>query len=259
MKRLAEALAGLDGVVDCTLLSAGACRAAVGRVQDHRSALSIDESQHIGHAVESRQFAYSTGRYLAKRALAEIGVVVSSIPTHASRRPVWPEGVAGSITHSRRYAIAVVGIRSGLAGIGVDLEVAGRVTEGIAETVMSAAERDWCHGLTWLEADPSRSPAEGSYMRGAGPSRSPAEGSPPTAYTANFSAKEAVFKAVNPIVGLMVGFREVEIHWLAEERAFTATYVGSNRENAIIDGGRGAVFVLDDHIGALFWIDATAT
>ena len=57
----------------------------------------------------------------------------------------------------------------------------------------------------------------------------------------------------------MVGFREVEIHWLAEERAFTATYVGSNRENAIIDGGRGAVFVLDDHIGALFWIDATAT
>ena len=96
-------------------------------------------------------------------------------------------------------------------------------------------------------------------MRGADPSRSPAEGSPPTAYTANFSAKEAVFKAVNPIVGLMVGFREVEIHWLAEERAFTATYVGSNRENAIIDGGRGAVFVLDDHIGALFWIDATAT
>ena len=94
-------------------------------------------------------------------------------------------------------------------------------------------------------------------MRGAGPSRSPAEGSP-TAYTANFSAKEAVFKAVNPIVGLMVGFREVEIRWLADERAFTATYVGRNRENAIIDGGRGAVFALDGHVGALFWIDGTA-
>ena len=238
MKRLAMALEELDGVLDCTLLSAGACHAAVGHVQDHRSALSVDEREHIGRAVESRQFAYSTGRYLAKRALAEIGVEVSSIPTHASRRPLWPEGVVGSITHSRRYAIAVVGFRSGLAGIGVDLEVAGRVTENIAGTVMSADERDWCLGLS---------------LRGAGGS------CPRTAYTANFSAKEAVFKAVNPIVGLMVGFREVEIRWLADERAFTATYVGRNRENAIIDGGRGAVFALDDHVGALFWIDATAT
>ena len=276
MKRLAETLVGLDDVLDCTLLSAGACRAAVGRVQDHRSALSADESQHIGHAVESRQFAYSTGRYLAKRALAEIGVVVSSIPTHASRRPVWPDGVVGSITHSRRYAIAVVGVRPGLAGIGVDLEVAGRVTEGIAETVMSPAERDWCHDALWLELAglrPSKNPPSSDGQRVqpdceakprsrklvAGPPRSPAEGSPPTAYTANFSAKEAVFKAVNPIVGLMVGFREVEIRWLADERAFTATYVGRNRENAIIDGGRGAVFALDGHVGALFWIDATAT
>ena len=82
---------------------------------------------------------------------------------------------------------------------------------------------------------------------------------PPSAYTANFSAKEAVFKAVNPIVGLMVGFREVEISWLTRERAFAATYIGPNRENAVIDGGRGAVFVLDDHVGAVFWIDAEPT
>ena len=166
---------------------------------------------------------------------SELGVEASSIPTHASRRPLWPDGVVGSITHSRRYAIAVVGVRSGLAGMGVDLEMAGRVTEDIAETVMSPNERDWCQGLS---------------LRGASGS------CPPTAYTANFSAKEAVFKAVNPIVGLMVGFREVEIRWLAEDRGFTATYVGRNRENAIIDGGRGVVFVLDDHVGALFWIDA---
>ena len=51
MKRLAVALEELDGVLDCTLLSAGACHAAVGRVQDHRSALSADEREHIGRAV----------------------------------------------------------------------------------------------------------------------------------------------------------------------------------------------------------------
>ena len=226
MKSLAAALDGLDCVHDSTLLSAGACLAAVGRVADHRPALSADERQHIGHAVESRQLAYSTGRYLAKRALAELGVPVESIPTHPSRRPVWPEGIVGSITHSRRYAIAVVCGCPCLAGVGVDLELAGRVTGDIAASVMTEAELDARHG-DW----------------------------PPSAYTANFSAKEAVFKAVNPIVGLMVGFREVEIRWLVRERAFTATYVGPNRENAVIDDGRGTVFALDDHVGALFWID----
>lgn len=230
MKPLAAALEGLERVSDDTLLSVGACRAGVGRVADHRSALSNDEREHIGHAVESRQFAYSTGRYLAKRALAELGVPVESIPTHPSRRPVWPEGIVGSITHSRRYGIAIVCRCPGLAGVGVDLELAGRVTADIAESVMTEAEREACHG-DW----------------------------PPSAYTANFSAKEAVFKAVNPIVGLMVGFREVEIRWLTGERAFTATYVGPNRENAVIDGGRGAVFALDDHVGALFWIEDKGT
>ncbi|MCY3814056.1 MAG: 4'-phosphopantetheinyl transferase superfamily protein [Gammaproteobacteria bacterium] len=230
MKSLAAAIEGLDHVHDHTLLSAGACHAVIGRVADHRSALSDDERQHIGHAVESRQLAYSTGRYLAKRALAELDVPVESIPTHPSRRPVWPDGVVGSITHSRRYGIAIVCRCSGLAGVGVDLELAGRVTEDIAESVMTEAERQ-VHQSDW----------------------------PPSAYTANFSAKEAVFKAVNPIVGLMVGFREVEIRWLARERTFTASYVGPNRENAVIEGGRGTVFALDDHVGALFWIGAQAT
>ena len=230
MKSLATAIEALDHVHDHTVLSAGACRAAVGRVADHRCALSSEERRHIGHAVESRQFAYSTGRYLAKRALAELGAPVESIPTHSSRRPVWPEGIAGSITHSRRYGIAIVCRCPGLAGVGVDLEIAGRVTGDIAQSVMTEAERE-AHQGDW----------------------------PPSAYTANFSAKEAVFKAVNPIVGLMVGFREVEIRWLSRERAFTATYIGPNRENAVIEGGRGTVFALDDHVGALFWIDAQGT
>ena len=230
MKPLAAALEGLDRINDCTLLSMDACHAAVGRVADHRSALSNDERRHIGQAVESRQVAYSTGRYLAKRALGELGVPVESIPTHPSRRPIWPDGVVGSITHSRRYGIAVVCRCPGLVGVGVDLELADRVTEDIAKSVMTEAER---------EAD------QGDW--------------PPSAYTANFSAKEAVFKAVNPIVGLMVGFREVEIRWHGRERAFTATYIGPNRENAVIEGGGGTVFALDDHVGALFWIDAEGT
>lgn len=227
MTGLVEQLERLTTVTDCTALRAGACQAAVGLVQDHRAVLAPEEQAHVARAVASRQFAYSTGRYLAKRALEGLGAVPRAIPTHASRRPIWPDGIVGSITHSRRYAIAVVCRCPDLAGVGVDLELAGRVTENIAASVMTEAERDVSQG-DW----------------------------PPSADTATFSAKEAVFKAVNPIVGLMVGFKEVEICWLPMERAFTATYVGGNHENAIIDRGRGKVFALDEHVGALFWIGA---
>ena len=223
MKDIAAQLGRLTGVADYALLSAGDCHAAVGQVQDHLAALSPDERRHIARAVPSRRHAYSTGRYLAKRALREVGVAVSSIPTHPSRRPVWPDGVIGSITHSRRYAIAVVCLGTSLAGIGVDLELDRRVTDTIAATTMTERELADC---------------------------------PPAAYTANFSAKEAVFKAVNPIVGLMVGFKEVEIRWPPVEHAFRANYVGPNPQNAILDAGRGAGFTLDGHVGALFWMAA---
>ena len=227
MNGLAEQFGRLADVADYALLSAGDSHAAVGQVQDHLATLSPEEHRQVARAVVSRKHAYSTGRYLAKRALGELGVSVSSIPTHPSRRPVWPHGVVGSITHSRRYAIAVLCLGTAIAGVGVDLELAGRVTGKIAETTMTESERA-ASATDW----------------------------PPSPYTANFSAKEAVFKAVNPIIGLMVGFQEVEVRWLEAEWGFRAEYVGPDRQNAVLDAGRGAVFAFDGHVGALFWIPA---
>ena len=88
----------------------------------------------------------------------------------------------------------------------------------------------------------------------------------PSPLTANFSAKEAVYKAVNPIVGQMVRFQEVEISWqdgqelssdgkaAPARNVWTAKYIGPNIENCIIDGGIGTLFELAEHIGALFWL-----
>ncbi|MXY54170.1 MAG: 4'-phosphopantetheinyl transferase superfamily protein [Gammaproteobacteria bacterium] len=225
MQDLAQQITGLDAAGDCTLLSSAGCRVAVGRVQDHTDALSSPEREQVEGAVASRRAEYSTGRFLAKRALGRLGIDTTAIRSEG-RRPIWPEGVVGSITHSRRFAMAVVCQRSQLAGVGVDLERTNRVTERVAPKTMT--ERELADtGTGW----------------------------PPFARTANFSAKEAVFKAVNPIVGLMIGFKEVEIVWMEAEAGFSARYIGPNPANAVMERGQGTVFTLADHIGALFWLE----
>ena len=225
MQDLAQQITSLDAAGDCTLLSSAGCRVAVGRVKDHTHALSSREREQVEGAVASRRAEYSTGRYLAKRALGRLGFDTSAILAEG-RRPIWPAGVVGSITHSRHYALAAVCPRSKLAGIGIDLERANRVTDRIAPKTMTERE-----------------------LAGA------AAGWPPYSRTANFAAKEAVFKAVNPIVGLMIGFKEVEIVWRQEEAGFSARYIGPNPENAIMERGEGIVFTFADHVGALFWLE----
>lgn len=188
--------------------------------------ISPEEREQVEGALASRRAEYSTGRFLANRALGRLGIEGEPIVA-SGRRPIWPERIVGSITHSRDYGIAVVAERSQFAGLGVDLELETRVTEKTAPRTMTERERADV-GVAW----------------------------PPFPLTANFSAKEAVFKAVNPIVGLMIGFKEVEIVWHEKEGGFRASYIGPNPENAVMERGRGAIFSVADHIGALFWIEA---
>ncbi len=225
MRDLVREITNLGAVGDCVLLSCGGCHAAVGRVQDHMGALSPAEREQVEGAVASRRAEFSTGRLLAKRAVGELGIRARSIPSLPNRQPIWPEGAVGSITHSRRYAVAVACPGSLFAGVGIDLERTNRVSEKVAPRTMTERERAGT-GTGW----------------------------PPFAPTANFCAKEAVFKAVNPIVGLMIGFKEVEIVWREQEEGFRATHIGPNPENAIMERGEGAVFTLEGHIGALFWM-----
>lgn len=206
------------------MLSCEGCHVAVGSVQDHADALSTEERERVKGAVASRRAEYSTGRFLAKRALRELGAEGVSIASDG-RRPMWPEGIVGSITHSRTCGVVVVAERSRFAGVGVDLERTSRVSDKVAPRTMTERERADA-GAAW----------------------------PPFPLTANFSAKEAVFKAVNPIVGLMIGFKEVEIIWRQEEGGFRASYIGPTPKNAIMESGEGAIFSLPDHIGALFWM-----
>ena len=56
-----------------------------------------------------RKNAFTSGRYAAHLAQNELGLEPSEIPA-SGRKPIWPAGQVGAITHSTKYAAAVVSV-----------------------------------------------------------------------------------------------------------------------------------------------------
>jgi 4'-phosphopantetheinyl transferase EntD len=153
------------------------------------------EEQALGpKAVERRRLYYSLGRAAARDALAELGIYGVAIERGPSGEPLWPAGIVGAITHAGDLAIAIVGLGSNYAGLGIDFEQLSRgLTARAARLVCTPAEMAW--------VDPE-----------AGTTR----------LTMLFSAKEAVFKAMFPIEGVWLGFADAELTWHPERCAFEA-------------------------------------
>lgn len=92
--------------------------------------------------------------------------------------PAMPAGLTGSVSHKAGTAIGIVAPAPGW--IGIDLEWARPPTTDIGKRILTAAEQ------RALPADPR-------------------------AVTLRFAIKEAIYKAVDPIVERYVGFQEVEL------------------------------------------------
>ena len=103
-----------------------------------------------------------------------LGLAAAAIPVGADRAPVWPKGVAGSITHSATHCIAAVARHSdGIRSIGIDIEEATPLDEAFSEDICTMAERQWL----------SRQPADGRGLM----------------LKALFSAKESAYKCQYPL------------------------------------------------------------
>ncbi len=204
----------LDGVEPFSLPSAGAgVVAACGRVADHTTSLLAAERVGLERMAEVRRAEYSSGRRVARQALSLLGIEGCSV-TARGRLPVWPLGVVGSITHSRTLALAMVGREADVAGIGVDLEQERRVNERVAARVLVPAER--------------RNLAEQDWR------------------TMLFAAKEAVYKAVNPVVGEYLDFGDVEVS-ASKDGTFTAVTTRARKSTSMIASGRGHFRRVEGH------------
>lgn len=156
--------------------------------------LSEGERSVVSTACEKRVGDFSTGRYCARMALEPYGLASVEIPARPTRAPHWPKGLVGSITHTDGFAAAAVAETDAVAAVGIDAEIMrpGKMKPGMVELILTDEERRrWGSGAS---AESQRH-----------------------AYVV-FSAKEALFKALHPLVERFFGFHDAEVLDLNAER-----------------------------------------
>ena len=137
-----------------------------------------------------RRRTWVGGRAAMRCALARLGVDAPPIAVDDRGAPVLPPRVIGSISHKDAVAVALVAAGEG-ARIGVDVEIElGDPTRRL--DVSSRILADDEQGELNMVAPP------GSQER-------------PREVLLRFSAKEALYKALDPFVRRYVGFKEVRV------------------------------------------------
>jgi len=165
-----------------------------------------EEAALMYRASPARLREFTIARGCARRALGKLGFPSIPILRGSSRQPLWPDGIVGSITHSRAYYAAAVARRTRLIAIGIDAEV----NEPLPPGVLAIIARD--EEVAWLNR---RLPLSICWDR------------------ALFSAKESVFKAWFPITGRWLAFEDVSVDFEFRSNRFRARFLA---EKPIVDG-----------------------
>jgi len=110
---------------------------------DQGQALSLhpDEERAVAGTVEKRRREFALGRTCAHAALAQLNRDGGPITRASDGAPIWPAGIVGSITHTQGYAAAIAAA-AGFAGLGVDAERIGGVTQDLWPRLFDNDERD---------------------------------------------------------------------------------------------------------------------
>jgi 4'-phosphopantetheinyl transferase EntD len=160
---------------------------AVARLADDDvGPLHPSEAPAVERAVESRRAEFATGRACAREALVSLGAPAEAVPVGEKRAPVWPDGVVGSITHTRGFRGAAVAWRAVVRSVGIDAEAHDALPDGVLEAVSSESERARLARL-------SAARPEVCWDR------------------VLFSAKESVYKTWFPLTRRWLGFEEAEL------------------------------------------------
>lgn len=143
--------------------------------------LTLTLPDDLRAAVPKRRSEFLAGRACAALALRQAGLA-EHVP-RKGRAPLWPAGIAGSITHSRDRAI--VAISTHYTGVGLDCEALVAPDRALQ---LAAA--------IYSETEERLRPAALPFA---------------TFFTLVFSAKEALYKALSPRLSRIPDFREVTL------------------------------------------------
>ncbi|MEU4624121.1 4'-phosphopantetheinyl transferase superfamily protein [Actinoplanes sp. NPDC023801] len=155
------------------------------------------EEDLMATAVASRRREFVTARRCAREALAGLGFAPVPIRTGPRRQPLWPRGVAGSITHCAGYRAAAVVRTTDVASIGIDAETHAPLPPRVIPAVTAPGDVE--HLAELAGRDPS---VHWDRLL--------------------FSAKESVYKAWFPVTGRWLGFEEAALTIDPVERTFRA-------------------------------------
>jgi 4'-phosphopantetheinyl transferase EntD len=168
--------------------------------------LPPDEAACVRNAAPKRRQEFAAGRQAAREALRRLGHAGAvTLPADARRRPVWPPGIVGSISHTAGCAAAIAAHRARYAGLGLDVEPNEPLEPSLLPRIGAPGEFDAARA---------------------------AVGSTIAACRLVFSAKEAVYKAFNPLWDTFLDFHEVTLEWVAGPAAGTGTFRASIHERA---------------------------
>ncbi|CCQ11182.1 siderophore biosynthesis protein, putative [Pseudoalteromonas luteoviolacea B = ATCC 29581] len=152
----------------------------------------IDFPSTLHKAVLKRQGEYLAGRLCAKLAMRNANYAEQQVPIGENRAPQWPQGLLGSITHSKGLAMAVVGDASSARGVGIDIEhfMSAKQEIELQRHILGEADTTCFAKLAKAVACP---------------------------LTLVFSAKESIFKALYPSVGRFFGFEAAALELFSDK------------------------------------------
>jgi 4'-phosphopantetheinyl transferase EntD len=167
-----------------------------GALETARGELFPVEAAAVERAVAKRRDEFVAGRTNARRALAALGAEPVAIPIGPRRAPVWPNGIAGSISHCKGYCIAIAARARDFAGVGIDVELDEPISDGVAARICFGDE------LSDRVATERRIGMDLPKLL--------------------FSIKESVYKAYFPLAETFLDFSDVTVELDPRDDAFVA-------------------------------------
>ena len=168
------------------------------RFGDDLCELTEGEAALMAKAVAKRRREYTAGRVLARRAAVKLGLGPIEVLPRADRAPQWPEGVVGSITHTRGHVAVALARAESFAGLGLDVERADPLKSRLWDMICTDEDR----AMLARYEEPERSLMAKIV----------------------FSAKEAAYKAQFALTEQFLGFSAMHIELDLASARFLATF-----------------------------------
>jgi len=159
----------------------------------------------------ARQAEFATARACARAAMAALGVE-GPVLRRDGGSPQWPDGITGSISHTRGFCVSVSS-RDDVA-VGIDAEQVARIRPAVEKRILGDVERS---ALTGLDADTRQ-----------------------VVVATIFAAKEAFYKAHYEVDARYLGFDAVRVN-LDDAGAVSFSPDSGAVDDAVLARARGRI------------------